>query len=157
MDAREQRSLEFGALLHDIGKLRTPTEMLNKPGSLTDAEWEIVRRHPVDGQEMLTRIGGALADVGVVVRAHHERWDGSGYPDALAGRAIPLAARIICASDSFSAMTTTRSYRAAMPVEDALAELRRCAGSRFDPAVVDAIVAVVQRETPRPLAELVSA
>jgi hypothetical protein len=157
MDAREQRALEFGSLLHDIGKLRTPKEIINKPGKLTEAEWEIIRRHPADGQAMLDRIGGVLAEVGVVVRAHHERWDGGGYPDGLVGAGIPLAARIICACDAYSAMTTTRSYREAMPVEDALAELRRCAGSQFDPAVVDAIVAVIERETPKPLAELVTA
>ena len=157
MDAREQRALEFGSLLHDIGKLRTPNEIINKPGKLTEAEWEIVRRHPADGQAMLDRVGGVLAEVGVVVRAHHERWDGGGYPDGLAGQGIPLAARIICACDAYSAMTTTRSYREAMPVEDALAELRRCAGSQFDPAVVDAIVAVVGRETPKAFAELVAA
>ncbi|HWT25870.1 MAG TPA: HD-GYP domain-containing protein [Solirubrobacteraceae bacterium] len=157
MDAQEQRTLEFGALLHDIGKLRTPNEIINKPGALTDDEWAIIRRHPADGQAMLDRIGGVLAEVGVVVRAHHERWDGGGYPDGLAGEAIPLAARIICACDSFSAMTTTRSYRAGMPVEDALAELRRCAGTQFDPAVVDAIVAVVGRDMPKRMAELVAA
>jgi putative nucleotidyltransferase with HDIG domain len=157
MDAREQRNLEFGALLHDIGKLRTPNEIINKPGRLTEEEWVIIRRHPADGQAMLDRIGGVLADVGVVVRAHHERWDGTGYPDGLAGEAIPLAARIICACDSFSAMTTTRSYRAAMPLEDALAELCRCAGTQFDPAVVEAIVAVTAREAPEPIAEVVAA
>ncbi len=139
LDARERRHLEFTALLHDIGKLRTPPEILNKPGSLTDEEWAIVRRHPVDGQRMLERIGGMLAEVGFSVRAHHERWDGGGYPDGIAGEAIPLAARIVCVCDAFNAMTTNRSYRPAMPVADALAELRACAGTQFDPAVVDAI------------------
>jgi hypothetical protein len=157
MGAREQRTLEFGSLLHDIGKLRTPNEIINKPGSLTEQEWAIIRRHPVDGQEMLDRIGGALAEAGVVVRAHHERWDGGGYPDGLAGAQIPLAARIICACDAFSAMTTTRSYRVAMPVPEAIAELRRCAGSQFDPGVVEAIIAVVGRETPQPVAEALAA
>ncbi len=139
LDARDRRHLEFTALLHDIGKLRTPPEILNKPGSLTDEEWAIVRRHPVDGQRMLERIGGMLAEVGFSVRAHHERWDGGGYPDGIAGEAIPLAARIVCVCDAFNAMTTNRSYRPAMPVADALAELRACAGTQFDPAVVDAI------------------
>jgi HD domain len=157
MGARAQRTLEFGALLHDIGKLRTPDEIINKPGPLTDEEWEIVRRHPVDGQAMLDRIGGLLADVGVVVRAHHERWDGGGYPDGLAGARIPLAARIICACDAYSAMTTNRSYRRAMSPADALAELRRCAGSQFDPQVVTAIAAVVDGGAPQRLADLVTA
>ena len=157
LDAVERRTLEFGSLLHDIGKLRTPNEIINKPGKLDDEEWEIIRRHPADGQAMLDRIGGVLADVGIVVRAHHERWDGAGYPDGLAGEAIPLPARIICACDSYSAMTTTRSYRAAMPVADAVAELRRCAGTQFDPAVVAAIETVVGREAPKPFAELLAA
>src|SRR5947209_8228820 len=111
LDAREERELEFGALLHDIGKLRTPDEIINKPGKLTPDEWAIIKRHPVDGQAMLDRIGGALADVGLVVRHHHERWDGRGYPDAISGEEIPLGARIICACDAYNAMTTNRSYR----------------------------------------------
>jgi putative nucleotidyltransferase with HDIG domain len=157
MSPREQRNLEFGALLHDIGKLRTPNEIINKPGRLTAQEWEVIRRHPADGQAMLDRIGGVLADVGIVVRAHHERWDGSGYPDGLIGEAIPLAARVICACDAYSAMTTTRSYRPAMPVEAALVELRACSGAQFDPAVVEAMVAVVVGDAPGSLAELVAA
>jgi HD-GYP domain-containing protein (c-di-GMP phosphodiesterase class II) len=157
LDAREQRDLEFGALLHDIGKLKVPDEILNKPGKLSPAEWEVIRRHPVDGQAMLDRIGGVLAEVGLTVRGHHERWDGGGYPDGLRGEAIPLNARIICACDAYSAMTTNRSYRAAMPSEDALAELRACAGTQFDPRIVDAITAVVERETPPQLAAVLAA
>jgi hypothetical protein len=139
LDAVERRHLEFTALLHDIGKLRTPPEILNKPGALTGEEWAIVRRHPVDGQQMLERIGGMLAEVGESVRAHHERWDGGGYPDGTAGEAIPLAARIVCVCDAFNAMTTNRPYRPAMDVGVALTELRDCAGTQFDPRVVDAI------------------
>jgi putative nucleotidyltransferase with HDIG domain len=148
LDARAQRNLEFGALLHDIGKLRVPNEIINKPGKLDSREWEIVRRHPTDGQEMLDRIGGALSEVGVIVRGHHERWDGGGYPDGTVGFAIPLAARIICACDAYSAMTTDRSYRAALPHDTAMAELRDCAGTQFDPEVVEAIEAVMRRERP---------
>jgi len=151
LDARQQRELEFGSLLHDIGKLRVPDEILNKPAKLTDAEWEVIKRHPSDGQEMLDRIGGLLADVGKTVRAHHERWDGNGYPDGLKGEEIPLPARIVCACDAYSAMTTNRPYRGAMPIADALAELRACSGTQFDPDVVDAIVAVVERDAPQPL------
>jgi putative nucleotidyltransferase with HDIG domain len=150
LDAREQRDLEFGALLHDIGKLRVPDEIINKPGKLDPAEWAIIKRHPVDGQEMLDRIGGVLADVGLVVRGHHERWDGGGYPDGLVGEAIPQAARIICVCDAYSAMTTNRPYRGAMPVEDAIAELRNCSGSQFDPACVEAVERVVRRENRTP-------
>jgi putative nucleotidyltransferase with HDIG domain len=156
LDGRERRNLEFGALLHDIGKIRVADEIINKPGKLTDEEWAVIKRHPVDGQEMLERVGGVLADVGLIVRHHHERWDGGGYPDAIAGEAIPLAARIICACDAYSAMTTNRSYRAAMPVADAVTELLRCAGAQFDPAVVDALVATVARlPQPRPARALI--
>jgi len=91
---------------------------------------------------MLEKVGGALGEVGHLVRSCHERWDGAGYPDQLAGQAIPLVARIVCACDAFSAMTTDRPYRKAMSEVEALAELRRCAGTHFDPAVVDALVAV---------------
>jgi putative nucleotidyltransferase with HDIG domain len=145
LDARDRRNLEFAALLHDIGKIRVADEIINKPGKLTDEEYEIVKRHPIDGQEMLERVGGVLADVGIIVRHHHERWDGRGYPDAIAGASIPLAARIICACDAYSAMTTNRPYRAAMPVVDAVAELERCSGAQFDPAVVQALVKTVAR------------
>jgi putative nucleotidyltransferase with HDIG domain len=157
LQGREQRKLEFGALLHDIGKLHTPDEIINKPGKLTPAEWEIVKRHPVDGQKMLDRIGGVLADVGLIVRHHHERMDGRGYPDGLVGEEIPLAARIICVCDAYSAMTTNRAYRAAMPVEDAIDELHTCTGTQFDGRVVDALVAVVSRETPARVSELLAA
>jgi putative nucleotidyltransferase with HDIG domain len=149
LEGRDRRNLEFGALLHDIGKIRVADEIINKPGKLTDAEWALIKRHPVDGQEMLERVGGVLADVGLIVRHHHERWDGGGYPDRIAGDAIPLAARIICACDAYSAMTTNRSYRPAMPVADAIAELQRCAGTQFDPAVVDALVAIVAQRPER--------
>jgi HD-GYP domain-containing protein (c-di-GMP phosphodiesterase class II) len=149
LDATPLRNLEFGALLHDVGKILVPNAIINKPGKLTDAEFELVKRHPVDGQHMLDRIGGALADVGRIVRSHHERWDGLGYPDGLAGEAIPLAARIICACDAFSAMTTDRSYRRAMSVEVALAELHRCTGSQFDPQVVAALEAVLAQRASR--------
>jgi HD-GYP domain-containing protein (c-di-GMP phosphodiesterase class II) len=145
LDGRDRRNLEFAALLHDVGKIRVADEIINKPGKLTDAEFELVKRHPVDGQLMLERVGGVLAEVGIIVRHHHERWAGGGYPDGIAGEAIPLAARIICACDAYSAMTTNRPYRAALPVAEAVGELERCAGAQFDPAVVTALVAVVAR------------
>ncbi|MBJ7332070.1 MAG: HD-GYP domain-containing protein [Solirubrobacteraceae bacterium] len=151
LDATALRDLEFGSLLHDIGKLRVPNEIINKPGKLNDEEWAIIKMHPQWGQEMLDRIGGAMANVGVIVRAHHERVDGGGYPDGLAGDDIPLAARIICVCDSYSAMTTNRSYRPAMAVEEAVAELRRCTGGQFDADVVEALIRVVERNgVPRP-------
>lgn len=143
---REMRDLEFGALLHDIGKLRVPNSIINKPSGLSDAEWAVMRQHPIHGQEMLDRVGGALTDAGLVVRAHHERWDGTGYPDGLKGDEIPIAARIITACDSLSAMTTDRSYSKARTYEQAIEELERCSGSQFDPAVVRAIQRVLANE-----------
>ncbi len=104
-----------------------------------------MKTHTVVGQQMLDRVGGLLGNVGVVVRASHERFDGRGYPDGLAGCEIPLSARIIVACDSFNAMTTTRPYRSAMPIPEAVAELRRCAGTQFDPNVVDALVEIVDQ------------
>jgi putative nucleotidyltransferase with HDIG domain len=138
-----RRETELGALLHDIGKIHIPDAIINKAGPLDDDEWAIMKTHTVEGQRMLDRVGGLLSSVGLVVRASHERYDGRGYPDGLAGAAIPLAARIVAVCDSFNAMTTTRSYRKAMPVSEAVAEVRRCAGTQFDPAVADALLAVV--------------
>jgi HD-GYP domain-containing protein (c-di-GMP phosphodiesterase class II) len=138
-----RRETELGALLHDIGKIHIPDAIINKPGKLDAGEWAIMKTHTIEGQRMLDQVGGLLTSVGVVVRASHERYDGGGYPDGLAGDAIPPAARIVAACDSFNAMTTTRSYRKALPVSHAVEELRRCAGTQFDPAVVTALLAVV--------------
>ena len=140
------RDLEFGALLHDVGKITVPNAIINKPGKLTDEEWAIMKTHTIEGQRMLENVGGVLARVGVIVRASHEDVDGSGYPDGLVGDAIPIEARICSACDAFSAMTTDRSYRAAMPLEDAIAELRRCAGTQFDPSVVATLVTVLEED-----------
>jgi len=142
VDEETRRAAEFGALLHDVGKVAIPNEIINKPGPLDDEEWAIMKTHTVEGQRMLERIGGMLARVGVVVRASHERFDGGGYPDGLAGEAIPLAARIVSACDAYNAMTTDRSYRKALSVDVAVAELLNNAGTQFDPDVVDALVAV---------------
>ncbi len=142
VDAETRRAAEFGALLHDVGKVAIPNEIINKPGPLNDEEWVIMKTHTVEGQRMLERVGGLLARVGVVVRASHERYDGAGYPDGLAGEDIPLAARIVSACDAFNAMTTDRSYRKALSLEVAVAELRNNAGTQFDPDVVEALVAV---------------
>ena len=139
LDSRQRRNVEFAALLHDVGKISVPKEIVNKPGPLDDAEWEIMRQHTIEGETMLKRVGGVLANVGSIVRSSHEHYDGSGYPDGLAGEKIPIEARIVTCCDAFSAMTTTRSYRKAMPLEAALAELRDCAGTQFDPLVAAAL------------------
>jgi putative nucleotidyltransferase with HDIG domain len=149
VDDETRRGAEFGALLHDVGKIRIPNAIINKPGPLDEDEWAVMKTHTIEGQQMLERVGGGLARVGVVVRASHERWDGGGYPDGLAGEAIPLAARIVSACDAYNAMTTDRSYRRALPVADAVAELDRGAGTQFDPAVVDALVAVAVTDSAR--------
>ncbi|HUR83986.1 MAG TPA: HD-GYP domain-containing protein [Solirubrobacteraceae bacterium] len=148
LDEDDRRLVEFGALLHDVGKIGVPKEIINKAGPLDDDEWAIMKQHTVYGQQMLDKVGGSMADVGVVVRASHERWDGKGYPDGTAGEDTPLAARIVAVADTFSAITTTRSYRKAQSPEAAMAELRRCAGTQFDPTVVDAVVAVLERPGP---------
>ena len=140
LDADEQRTAEFTALLHDVGKVHIPSAVINKPGPLDADERTLMNTHTILGQEMLERAGGLLGKVGPLVRSCHEHWDGSGYPDGLAGEEIPLVARIVCACDAWSAMTTDRSYRRALSHEAAAAELRRCAGTQFDPLVVDALV-----------------
>jgi putative nucleotidyltransferase with HDIG domain len=148
----QRRQIEFAALLHDIGKVRIPNEIINKPGPLDDREWEIVRRHTIEGENMLRQVGGILARVGRIVRCTHERFDGQGYPDGLAADAIPVESRVIAVCDAYSAMTTDRPYRGAMPPAEAMAELRRCAGSQFDPRIVIAFGRVLAREgklTPR--------
>jgi putative nucleotidyltransferase with HDIG domain len=145
LDEEQRRLVEFGALLHDVGKIGVPKEIVNKSGVLSDDEWDVMRRHTIVGQRMLDRVGGALKDVGEVVRASHERWDGSGYPDGLEGEQIPIAARVVCAADAFSAMTTDRPYRAARDREYAIGELRAQAGQQFDPAVAEATIVVVER------------
>jgi putative nucleotidyltransferase with HDIG domain len=142
----ERRMIEFGALLHDIGKMSTPKEILHKPGPLSDDEWETMRRHTIDGQRMLDQVGGTLHDAGEVVRASHEWFDGRGYPDHLRGHEIPLAARIVSVADAWSAMTTRRTYREPLTRQAAIDELRTNAGTQFDPAVVDAALAVLARE-----------
>jgi putative nucleotidyltransferase with HDIG domain len=143
VDEDLQRETELGALLHDIGKIHIPDAIINKPGKLDEDEWAIMKTHTVEGQKMLDQVGGLLGSVGLVVRASHERYDGGGYPDGLAGEAIPLPARNVSACDAFNAMTTTRSYRKAMAVSVAVQELRDNAGTQFDPRVVEALLAVI--------------
>src|SRR3954452_6436254 len=137
------QELEIAALLHDVGKFAIPKEILNKPARLTEAEFELMKTHTVEGQALLDRIGGRLARVGTIVRSCHERWDGRGYPDGLLGEEIPLAARIVFCCDAYSAMTTDRPYRKAMPRSEAITELRANAGSQFEPRIVDALVHVL--------------
>ena len=127
------------ALLHDIGKVAIPDEILHKNGPLTDEEWELMREHPVIGERILRVLPG-LGTVARIVRHEHERWDGRGYPDGLEGEAIPLGSRIIIAADTYHAITSDRPYRAARPHSAAVEELLRCAGTQFDPNVTAALI-----------------
>jgi putative nucleotidyltransferase with HDIG domain len=124
----EQTTVRLGAYLHDVGKVRVPHEVLNKPGRLNDAEFELMKLHPVYGVELLEGVEFPW-DLKPIIRWHHEKLDGTGYPDRLRGDEIPLAAQIIGIVDVYDALTTTRSYRAAMPRAAALAEMERCRSS----------------------------
>ncbi len=125
-------SVGYAARLHDIGKLSVPRRIIDKPDRLSDAEWKVIERHTVAGAEILEAIP-SLAPVAPLVRASHERWDGGGYPDKLSGEGIPIESRIIFACDAFDAMTSDRPYQDALTVAKAIRELRRCAGTQFEP------------------------
>ena len=137
--------LERGALLHDIGKIGIPDRILHKPGSLTDEEFVTIRKHPVIGHQMVQEIK-FLAPAAPVVHSHHERYDGSGYPDQLAGEDIPLAARIFAIVDTFDVITSPRPYKEAQPVSEAREEIARSAGSHFDPAIVEVFLNIPDEE-----------
>ena len=142
LDAEAVEELEMAARLHDLGKIGVPDVILHKPGRLTAEEWDVMRKHPGWGAEALAAVPGA-GGVAAAVRGHHERWDGQGYPDGLAGEDIPMAARIIAVADAWHAMTSNRSYRRALDDEHARAELADGSGTQFDPRVADALVAVL--------------
>jgi len=147
MSVGELQALGYAALFHDIGKIGVPDGILNKPGSLTPEEWEVMKRHPVIGAEILAPLefmGPALP----IVLHEHEHWDGSGYPDGLAGERIPLGARVILVCDAFDAMTTDRPYRSALPHEEATSRLRAGAGGQFDPAVVEVFLQTLHADQP---------
>jgi two-component system cell cycle response regulator len=150
LDSDQLDEVMRAAELHDIGKLAIPDEILEKPGPLNDSEWQFMRQHPLVGERILNA-DPALRPVARLVRASHERWDGAGYPDGLAGTAIPLGARIIAACDAYDAMTSERCYQAARSSDDAIGELQRNSGTQFDPAVIDALCARLTLEHSRPL------
>jgi HD-GYP domain-containing protein (c-di-GMP phosphodiesterase class II) len=143
---KDRQELEFAALLHDVGKIAIPKEILNKPSKLTDEEFELIKTHTIEGQQLLDRVGGLMGRVGKIVRSCHERWDGNGYPDGLRAEEIPLAARIVFCCDAYNAMTTDRPYRQAMRRDDALAEIRDNAATQFDPTVAAALERVVMND-----------
>jgi putative nucleotidyltransferase with HDIG domain len=147
-DAESLRDLRYGAIFHDIGKIAIPDAILNKPGPLTLAEYEVIKRHPIVGEQILAPVP-FLEQVRRIVRHDHERWDGKGYPDGLRGRQIPIGARIVLVVDAFHAMVSDRSYRQGMSEESARLELRANAGSQFDPDVVEAFLRVLDRRRAR--------
>src|SRR5579862_5657750 len=138
----EAKAVRAAAELHDIGKLALPEALLTKPGPLDDQEWELVREHTLIGERIIAADDG-LGPVASIVRSSHERWDGGGYPDGLAGEDIPLAARIVSICDAYEAMTTTRAYRDALTHAEAVKELRDSAGTQFDPALVEMFIATI--------------
>lgn len=135
-------ALELGAMLHDVGKIGIPDSILRKPGPLSAQEWGVMRRHPQLGYEILSAVDFLASSLPVVLH-HHEKWDGTGYPDGLSGEAIPLAARIFAVADAFDAMTASRPYKSALPPEIAFERLRTDAGRHFDPRVVSAFLEAV--------------
>ena len=139
LPVEEREAIAYGALLHDVGKIGVPEAILSKPGPLSTEEWTVLRRHPEIG-ERICRPLGLSAEFVPIVRHHHERWDGAGYPDGLRGAAIPLGARIVGLADAFDAMTHDRPYRRAFSVAHALAELRRESGRQFDPDLVEPFI-----------------
>ncbi|MEA2210260.1 MAG: hypothetical protein QOF83_208 [Solirubrobacteraceae bacterium] len=150
LDARRRRNLEFAALLHDVGKIAIPKEIINKPGKLDPVEWELIKTHTVKGQAMLERVGGFMLEVGAIVRSHHERWDGTGYPDGLVADQTPLEARIVSCCDAWNAMRTDRSYRRALPYAQAMSQMHENTGTQFDPTVVRALLATVIQDSAAP-------
>jgi HD-GYP domain-containing protein (c-di-GMP phosphodiesterase class II) len=150
LDQWQKRRTEYAARLHDVGKIAVPKDIINKPGPLDPDEWKLMRRHTVEGERMLGRVGGALREVGAIIRGTHERWDGRGYPDGLTGTEIPIEARIVACCDAYDAMTTDRAYRAALPVDVAITEIMRGAGTQFDPVVATALVKIVEHQSPPP-------
>lgn len=144
--ASRLRDLVMSGQMHDVGKIGLPSYILTKPGQLTDDEWARIKEHPGKGEDIVRHIHG-LASLGEIVRHHHEHWDGSGYPDALAGENIPLESRIISVADTFDALTSKRPYRAAMTIDEAKAELQRVAGSQLDPHLVEVMIKLMDNGT----------
>jgi HD-GYP domain-containing protein (c-di-GMP phosphodiesterase class II) len=150
VDAAALAEFKLAAVLHDLGKIRVPDAILSKPGPLDEDERAVVNRHPIWGAELLACVPGFEA-IAAIVRFHHERWDGKGYPDGLSGDRIPLASRVIAACDAYHAITSERPYRRTRSEEEALAELWANSGSQFDPAVVAALDSVLDARASQPL------
>jgi HD-GYP domain-containing protein (c-di-GMP phosphodiesterase class II) len=147
--AATQQTILDAARIHDLGKVGTQDSALRKPGPLTDDERKEMEKHPTIGAEIVGQME-TYKRIAPIVRHHHERWDGKGYPDGISGEAIPLGSRIICVADSYDAMTSDRPYRKALSHLDAHAELRKHAGTQFDPVIVAAFERAMDRPFPGP-------
>jgi HD-GYP domain-containing protein (c-di-GMP phosphodiesterase class II) len=151
IEGKELRELRQAAALHDIGKVAVPDAIINKPARLTGEEWAFMRRHTLIGERILSA-APALCDAARLIRSSHEAWDGSGYPDGLAEAEIPLGSRIIAVCDAFDAMISARPYAPSKTTQAALAELRRCSGTQFDPSIVRVLVKVLADRARSPIA-----
>ena len=140
----EQYLIHIGAHLHDVGKIGIPDAVISKPGRLTNEEFTLIKEHPIIGYHIVSKVK-ILQTVSLIVRHHHERIDGGGYPDGLAGETIPLGARIVAVADAFDAMTTTRTYKVSMSIPEALQELINCSGTQFDRDVVEVFVKIMKK------------
>lgn len=152
----ELELLETAAEVHDIGKIGVPTRILNKPGRLTDAEYAVIQQHPEVGSDLL-RMLGACDSLIATTLCHHERWDGEGYPFRRRGTEIPIAARILCIADAMDAMASDRPYRASQPRDRILAELEQCAGTQFDPNLVEIVLRLARSVPSRTWIETIAA
>lgn len=145
VDEKMRREIGFGALLHDVGKIAVPDQILLKPGKLTDQEWDEMRKHPEAGYRIVKRIG-FLKDAAEIVYTHHEQFDGSGYPRGIKNESIPLGARMFMVADVYDALTSVRPYRSPMTYQEAAAEIRKLSGSHFDPVIVDIFMAIAPEQ-----------
>jgi HD-GYP domain-containing protein (c-di-GMP phosphodiesterase class II) len=156
IDGDDLAQLCDAAVLHDIGKIAIPDTIVKKPTALNDDEWDFIRRHTLIGERIISS-APALRGAAALVRSSHEAFDGSGYPDQLAGDAIPLGARVIAVCDAFDAMLSGRPYSPPKTVDEALAELRRCAGTQFDPAIVTVFERIMVERTQLPITKRLAA
>ena len=147
IDESHAKDISIGALLHDVGKIGIPDSILQKQGALTGEEWKIIKKHPEIGAKILAHIK-KFAKVIPIIKGHHERWDGTGYPDGLKGEEIPLGARIVAVCDAFDAMISERNYGRRYSVQDAIEEIRANSGTQFDPKIVEAAIPILKREVP---------
>jgi polar amino acid transport system substrate-binding protein len=145
LDPETTKKIYWAGYLHDIGKIFVPQDILNKPGRFTEEEYNLVKIHPVKSEELVLEIED-LAEIARIIRHHHERWDGKGYPDGLSDDDIPLGSRILEIADAFEAMTSKRPYKRALTLKEAIEELKRCSGTQFDPKLVEIMVSVIEEE-----------